>query len=374
MGSKVDIAFDQAVVVRDSRRTRLLAVDCSDLFADSARLLGPEAVCKLPSPKTLRVVLSSGATLLPSIARTGEVSPAAQRNCSSARVLSLRDGRVKSARDESVSAQGCVRVAAPSNPQPPVAVPLYQRRIGVCDDLSVRAASSVAASGGRPLGFSWAVTFFNGTKKLALPSDFPSLGAAASATVAKRVMPEGATSIRVTLQLRSIFGAVSTTAMEVKRVLDALPAVELSARSSVSKRNGFVVSAAGSIPRCKGGGKASAEPSFVYSWQLWSLGRSSDAESSPGTVVPLGGLLQRGLVRYTNRRKSRLRFAPHALSPCTAYRFRCTVAYSAGEDGSVSNWQTHEVAVARGDIVAIISGEKPKPGTLKPFKPETLKV
>ena len=358
-GAKVNVIFDQAVVVRDSRRTQLLAVDCSYLFADSTRLLGADAVCKLPSPTTLEIVLSSGATLLPSA--HAQESSAGQSKCTSTHLLSLRANRVHAAIDEKVSARGCIGVAAPSNPEPPVAVPLYQGRIGVCDDLTVRAGSSVAASGGRPLQFSWAVTFFNGVNKLALPSDFPSLGTAASTTIAKRDMPEGCTNIRVTLQLRSIFGAVTSTQIQVKRVLDALPVVELNARSSVSKRNALVVAAAGSIPRCKSGDSPSAQPSFVYSWQMWSLrsGESSDDESSPGTVVPLEELIEQGVARYTNTRKSSLRFAPHALSPCTAYKFRCTVAYSIGEGASVSNWQTHEVAVSQGNIVAIISGQPP---------------
>ena len=125
-GSKVNIVFDQPVVVRDSTPTRLLAVDCSYLFVDSVRLLGADAVCKLRSSTTLQIVLSSGATLLPSVkAQTDVVSAAAaQRNCTSTRALSLRDDRVKSARVESVSGLGCA--------QPPVAVALYRRRIGVC--------------------------------------------------------------------------------------------------------------------------------------------------------------------------------------------------------------------------------------------------
>ena len=166
-GSKVNIVFDQEVEVYDSKDTRqdtrqdtpLIAVECSALFVDAVSLLGADAVCSLPSSdKTaLQIVLSSGAKLLPSVsakAQTDVFSSAdAQSNCAP-NMLSLRDNRVKSAKDKSISGLGCVRVASPSNPRPPVAVPVYQRRIGVCDDLTVRAASSVAASGGRPLEFS----------------------------------------------------------------------------------------------------------------------------------------------------------------------------------------------------------------------------
>ena len=355
-GSKVNVVFDQAVLVRDSERTRLVAVDCSSLFADAVRLLGAGAVCKLPSSKTLQIILSSGAGLLPSVSakeQTDVFSPAdAQKNCAS-NMLSLLQNSVKSSIDESVGGLGCVRVAAPSNPQPPIAVPVYQRRIGVCDDVTVHAASSVAASGGRPLTFAWNVAFFNGTEEIHLPDNSPALGDAASATIRKNAMPDAATVIRVTLKLRSIFKMVTTTVIEVKRVLDQLPSVELNAQTSVLKRNSFIMSASGSIPPCANDTKATARPSFAYSWQMWSIptqsGKSRNSQSSVELVVPLDV--------YTNRRQSALRFVPHALASCTTYRLRCTVAYSTGDGSSVSNWQTHDVAVSQGNIVAIISGQ-----------------
>ena len=363
-GSKVNVVFDQEVVVHDSEGARLIAVDCSYIFVDAVRLLGADAVCKFPSFTTLQIVLSSDATLMPSVsakAQTDVFSSAdAQSNCAP-NMLVLRDDRVKSVRDLKTSGLGCVRVASPSNPQPPVAVPVYQRRIGVCDDLTVRAASSVAASGGRPLEYSWDVAFFNVTGQIHLPASFPSLGKEASATIAKAAMPDGTTSIRVTLQLRSIFSTVTTKVIEVNRVLDRLPTVELNARSSVLQRDKFIAAASGSIPPCEGDSNAGAEPSFTYSWQLWSAptqsGNTNNDESSLKTEVDVDGLMAKGMVSYTNRRKSGMRFVPHALVSCTTYSFRCTVAYNAGTGSSVSNWQTHELAISQGNVVAIISGE-----------------
>ena len=90
-GSKVDIVFDQEVEVYDSKDTRqdtpLIAVECSALFVDAVRLLGADAVCNLPSSKKteLQIVLSSGATLLPSVSAKAQAdvfsSADAQRNC-----------------------------------------------------------------------------------------------------------------------------------------------------------------------------------------------------------------------------------------------------------------------------------------------------
>ena len=375
-GSKVDIVFDQEVEVYDSKDTRqdtpLIAVECSALFVDAVSLLGADAVCNLPSSEKtkLQIVLSSGAKLLPSVSAEAQTdvfsSAEAQRKCAP-NMLSLRDNRVKSAKDKSISGLGCVRVASPSNPRPPVAVPVYQRRIGVCDDLTVRAASAVAASGGRPLEFSWDVAFFNFTEEIHLPADFPSLGKLPSATIAKAVMPNGTSSIRVTLKLRSIFHAETTTVIEVERVLNQLPAVELNARSSVLKRNKFIVAASGSIPPCEGDTNAAGgKPKFKYSWKLSSApmqsGKNNNDKSSPKEKVNLAGLIDKRIggkriVRYTNKRESRIRFKPHALASCTTYSFNCTVAYNPGDGSSVSNWQTHEVAISQGNIVAIISGE-----------------
>ena len=185
-GSKVNIVFDQEVQVHDSKGIPLIAVDCSYLFADSVRLLGADAVCKLRSSTTLQIVLSSGATLLPSVkAQTDVVSAAAaQRNYTSKRALSLRDDRVKSVRDQSVSGLGCARVAAPSNPQPPVAVTLYRRRIGMCS--TVRTYSIVRDHLVTRLGSAgWVVAFSNGRHQGALPATRRSFSmcAAASATI-----------------------------------------------------------------------------------------------------------------------------------------------------------------------------------------------
>ena len=41
-------------------------------------------------------------------------------------------------------------------------------------------------------------------------------------------------------------------------------------QGQLSKRDKFIVAATGSIPPCEGDSNADAEPSFTYSWQLWS--------------------------------------------------------------------------------------------------------
>ena len=362
-GSKIDVVFDQAVVVYDSEQTPLTAVECSVIFHDAGSLLGAGAVCNFPSPTSLQIALSSGATLRQSVSAEAQTdvfsSVDAQTNCES-NVLSLVQNSVKSARDNSVSAAGCVRVAAPLNPQPPIAMVEYQRRVGVCDDFQVRAASSVAASGGRQLVFDWNVVFSNATAdEIPLQTGFPALGNTTSITIKKDVMPQTATVIRVTLKLRSIFNRVTSTLIEVNRVLDQLPSVEINARSSVLKQDKFFVIASGSIPPCANSARANAAPSFRYSWKINATQavETGDSQSSREEVVALESLIKQGLVRYTNKRKSGLRFIAHALSSCTTYKFRCEVSYNSGDGNVVKNWQTREVAVTQGNIVAIISGQ-----------------
>ena len=364
-GSNIDIAFDQAVVVHNSEHVTLTVVECSAVFNHANTLLGAGAVCTFPSPTSLQIALSFGATLRQSVAaeaQTEVFSLVDARKSCKPNALSLLRNRVKSARDASVSAVGCVRVAAPSNPQPPIAVAEYQRRIGVCDDLQIRAASSVAASGGRQLVFDWAVAFSNASAdEIQLQSGFPALGNATSITIKQGVMPQTATVIRVTLKLRSIFNTITSKVIEVKRVLDRLPSVEINSRSSVLKHDMFVVVASGTIPACANGATANAAPSFVYTWEMWSIaaqaGQTDDSESSREEVVALNSLMQQGAVRYTDKRKSGLRFISHALSACTRYRFRCNVSYDSGDGKVVTNWHTREVAVTQGKIVAIISGQ-----------------
>ena len=189
--------------------------------------------------------------------------------------------------------------------------------------------------------------------------DFPALGDATSITIKKGDILETATVIRVTLKLRSIFDMVTSEVMEVKRVFDQLPSVEINSRSSVLKKNNFYVIATGGIPSCADGDKAAA-PSLTYSWSVTSTatrdGETDDGQSSGEDVVELDTLMEQKLVRYTNKRESGLRFKQHVLSSCTTYKFRCDVSYDSGDGNEVTNWQTREVAVKQGKIVAIISG------------------
>ena len=253
---------------------------------------------------------------------------------------------------------GC-QVAAPSNPQCPIAMVEYQDRIGICDDLHVNAASSVAASGGRQLVFEWSVAFFNATMEIPVQVGFPALGNATSITIKKSDVPETATVIRVTLKLRSIFDTVTSKVIEVKRVLAKLPSVEINSRSSVLKKNNFYVIATGGIPSCADGDNAGA-PSLTYSWSVTSTatrdGETDDSQSSGEDVVELDSLMKQKLAHYTNKRESGLRFEANALLSCRTYRFRCTVSYKSGDGSTVNNWDTREVVVKQGEIVAIISG------------------
>ena len=353
-GSKINVVFDQALVFT------LTTVECSAIFNDAARLLGAGAVCNFASPTSMQIVLSPGATLRQSVSAKAQKelfsSVEAQRNCRS-KVLSLLEDSVKAAADESVSGAGCVRVAGPSNPQPPIAIVEFERRIGICDDLHVNAASSVAASGGRRLVFEWSVAFFNATMEIPVQVGFPALGNATSITIKKSDVPETATAIRVTLKLRSIFDTVTSKVMEVKRALAKLPSVDINSRSSVLKKNNFYVIATGGIPSCADGDNAGA-PSLTYSWSVTSTatrdGETDDSQSS--RREPLSSWMKQKLVRYTNKRESGLRFKAYALLSCTTYRFRCTVSYKSGDGSTVNNWDTREVVVKQGKIVAIISG------------------
>ena len=361
MGSKIDVVFDQAVVVHDPDLIPLAAVKCSAIFNDAARLLGAGAVCNFASPTSMQIALSSGATLRQSVSAEAQMevfsSDDAQKNCRS-NYLSLLKDIVKAVADESVRGVGCVQVAAPSNPQSPIAMVEYQDRVGVCDDLPVNAASSVAASGGRQLVFEWRVAFFTAAEKvITLAADFPTLGKANSITIKKGVMPKMATAIRVELKLRSIFDTVALKVMEVKRVLDQLPSVEINSRNSVLRQNNFLLIASSSIPPCADGDKAAA-PSLTYSWSVTSTatrdGETDDSQSS--RREPLSSWMKQKLVRYTNKRESGLRFKAYALLSCRTYRFRCTVSYKSGDGSTVNNWDTREVVVKQGKIVAIISG------------------
>ena len=362
-GSRVRVTFDQPVRVRGPARSLPANVECSMVFANASRLLGSGAVCELKQATTLVIALSYDATLLPSPPSEGrmEGSVSHQRACAP-NMLSLLDGELRSLRDKSVGAVGCVGVAAPSNPKRPVAVTVYQRRIGVCDDLVIDAARSVAASGGRRLVFNWAVTFANGTETISSPVTAAVLGHAASVTVTTAMMPNAATAIAVNLTLESIFGVQSLTVMRVVWRLDQLPSVELSALASVARHNAFVVSASGSVPPCANGTSA-PRPTLTYSWQLHSAPMptdtdSGDSEKQTWTVLSLRELLDQNLVSYTNTQQSGLRFIPHVLEACTAYQLRCMVGYTAaGGVVSKSNWRTHSLVVPQGKIVALISGE-----------------
>ena len=341
-GSWVRVTFDQPVAMHSAAQTRVTRVNCASIFADSTQLLGSGAMCKLQNSTTLEIVLSSGATLVPSYSSVGDCSEANT-------TLTLLDGRVRSLSDESVDAVGCVGVAPPSNAKPPVAKYVYQDRIGVCADLNIDAAMSVAASGGRPLEFTWAVEFADRNGPIRSHIDSSILGSASSVTVMADQIPGAATNILVMLNLRSkLFGTQSATIVRVERALDELPSVEISAQSVSLQQNEFSIETSGSIPACANG---TLTPAFTYSWEMF----SSTAQDT-WTVVDLEDFMQRDLVSYTNKRESGMRFAAHTLKSCTTYRFKCTVGYSTVGNAEVSNWQTHEVVIQQGEIVALISG------------------
>ena len=336
-GSRVSVKFDQPVVFPTG--ARLTNVQCSKVFINAAQLLGSGAMCELRTTTTLQIVLSSDATLLPS-------PPSTQ-------MLSLLEGALRSLRDEFVGAVGNVGVAAPTTPKHPVVVTEYQRSIGVCSDLEIDAAMSVAASGGRPLVFHWTVAFFNGTNKIHSPLNASAL---ASVSVTAKEIPHETTTITVTLTLTSIFGTQSRDVIKVERALNQVPLVELSARSLVLRKNAFVVSASGSIPPCENGaGSSAVTPAFTYSWRLMQTGADNDDSLSiQQTRVDVS---LKNLSSSTNKQGSGLRFASYALDSCATYRFRCTVGYSSRGKASVSNWQTHDLTVPQGKVVALISGE-----------------
>ena len=337
-GSLVIVTFDRPVAMYSAAQTRVTRGYCASIFADSSELLGSGAICKLRNSTTLQIVLSSSATLKPSSSVGGDCSePSA--------TLTLLESGIRLSREASVSAVGCVGVAPPSNPKLPVAKLVYQDRIGVCADLYIDAAMSVAASGGRPLEFAWAVEFANGNQQIRTDINSSVLGSASSVTVKSEMIPGTATKISVTLTLRSgLFSTQSETKVHVERALNQLPSVEISAQSVSLQQNAFTIKASGSIPACSTDTLKSA---FTYVWEMFSITAGQDTWA----VEDL-----KGLANYTNKRRSGLRFAAHTLHACTTYQFKCTVGYSIGGNNETTNWQTHEVVIQQGEIVALISG------------------
>ncbi|GBG80819.1 hypothetical protein CBR_g31375 [Chara braunii] len=113
---------------------------CRDIFADEVvRKLGTKPSCTFRTSRRLRIVLGSGATILPVDTRTPDV-------------ITILPDKISSQDMSSYNASGSVPVLQPVSRMQPVVTLDVPPSVGLCDPLTLDASASTG-SGGRPMRF-----------------------------------------------------------------------------------------------------------------------------------------------------------------------------------------------------------------------------
>uniref|UniRef100_A0A7S1CMB0 PKD/REJ-like domain-containing protein n=1 Tax=Bicosoecida sp. CB-2014 TaxID=1486930 RepID=A0A7S1CMB0_9STRA len=244
---------------------------CSLVF-DEASQLGQGSECKWSSSSTLRILLGSGATIVPHADAANPLANGIGASCYANSRLTLKPNTVRAVRNGILYTSGCVTVARPLNPVLPKAVISAPTQVGSCDQLLLR-SSLATGGGGRPMVRTWSWAAANAEGSV-FAAEMDAIIAAANAAQSKsitieREVLEPDAQIDFTLGMRNFLTdhVDSVTVRVVKKGLP-IPSVEVQgAGYKLFKRDRVTtVMASARVPQCSDGEASTTRP-LGYTWR-----------------------------------------------------------------------------------------------------------
>jgi len=236
----------------------LTTAACSAVFSDATKL-GSTCTVSWTDSTNIRLTLGADATITPVL--SGSTA------CVSGKSLQLRTNVIHAVAGSVLSSSGCVNVLEPLSPPSPTAVINAPSQIGICDQLSLSAASSYG-NAGRSLTFSWALLQSTMENTTLVDNALAAATAASSSTVslAQGVLEAGA-SLQFSVTVRNFLSSRTSTAMAVVTTSSLpLPLMSISGprELSITRGTSLTLTGEGSSPTC--GGVSSRKMDF--SWRL----------------------------------------------------------------------------------------------------------